>query len=210
MGIFKFLRRKHEPFSFVPDNAIGMSSGKDPIIERIEAMERSLKEHVSLETAKVSTQMAQTLSMELKHIVDRLETIPADTRKEIDISLSQLSRARTPFAVKTLTEEVSRKVTGAISDVIDSALLKTIQEKGKVSSTDMMKLVAERGICSRASFFRHIQKLEAKGMVKRVKEGNVVSYVLVTSVTESQPSQETVSKPPETNTSAPDTNPKSQ
>ncbi len=225
MGLFGFLKRKEQrndveirDVTAMDKSAEDIGCGvtdKNSIVERLGSLEASLKSHVSLEVSpvlsevsnlklhvssevlKVSEQLANIFAIELRHLTERLETLPESTKQELEPLFDQLSKSRTPFAVKAMAEQISKKVSTAISDVVDDGLLSVLKERGSVTNNELVLIATQKGICSRASVFRHLKELEAKGKIKRLREGKLVYY----SIEEAQVSGLT----PETNRPNPDT-----
>ncbi|MDP3966263.1 MAG: winged helix-turn-helix transcriptional regulator [archaeon] len=71
---------------------------------------------------------------------------------------------------KTIPKKKEKNKIEIIQEILsekENLIIETLKEKGKIKSSHLRKLT---GI-SKSSFFRHIQELEKKGLVKRTGEG---------------------------------------
>ena len=115
MGIFGFLKKRQgdtpTPVKEGPESSQADAINSEPqseprpagdsVLDRIDSLEFSLKSHVSAEASRVSAEMAETFATELRRLTVILETLPASTKSELESLLNQLSRSRTPLAVRT-------------------------------------------------------------------------------------------------------------
>jgi len=87
---------------------------------------------------------------------DRIDRLPADLRRELEPLLAQVSRARTPMAVRAAGKEILRRIGLRADTMIENGILAVITEHEQIGTSDLIMQARVRRICQDASVFRHI------------------------------------------------------
>ncbi len=107
----------------------------------------------------------------VEHRIDQLEFRKISSQKSPQI----LSRQRSNSALK---ERVLKRIARNSKDYIKSAITGIIRKYNKISAMQLREMIVdEQGLCSKSSFYRILEELEAERIMNLVSRGKEKLYI---------------------------------